>query len=551
VDTVYITGHRNPDMDSLCAATAYARLKSRTDPAAEYRAIRTGPLKKSVRMVFREAGLEPPELMKDVYPRVLDVTRRDMVTLDEEAPVFEAIRQLDEQNLSVIPVFREGHQFRGIISIHEINRFLISENLGERPIYEFRIPNFQKVLPGYFYLRGEALSITAPIMTGAMPYEISLERLKALETNKPVLVIGLRKDLLAYAVESQLPAIIITGLEKDQTLDVDFSGFRGSVYISQADTAETIRLLRLSAPVGTIMNSQPLGVEAEISFDEARDILMGSPYRGMPVFQEGRFAGIVTRRCFIKRPEKQLILVDHNELEQSIPGAEQASVREILDHHRIATGKTREPIYVYARPLGSTCSIVFLHYRMAGVEIPAETALVLLSGLLADTLNLASPTTTDEDRRIAGLLGELAGRDPGLWGDEIFSHSASLKNSTPGEIILEDFKTYREQGIRLGIGQAEVITLEELPEVQEDFLFALGEIAREKQLDWVMLLITNVNTQDSILLTSCFAPGEKHFLYESTAPGVFSLPGVLSRKKQLFPEVCRVLEEMKEGRVRT
>ena len=231
--------------------------------------------------------------------------------------------------------------FKGIISIHQISGFLISENLGRRPSYRFRINNFQDVLPGFFYKRGVQSEFSAPVMTGAMPVEISRERIEALKPDKPLLVVGLREDLIDFAIENAFPAIILTGVEDDTRLPVDFSNYEGTVYISKADTAETIRLLRLSAPVNDILNAEPEIIQADTSFDEAKNLLVNSRYRGLPVFSGDTFAGIVTRRCFIEKPLRKLILVDHNELSQSISGAEQAEIIGIVDHHRISPQPTK------------------------------------------------------------------------------------------------------------------------------------------------------------------------------------------------------------------
>ena len=541
----YVTGHKNPDMDSICAAYAYAEFKNIATGTDKFRGVRCGDAKAPAKALFSKLDITLPEFVKDINPRVSDVIRRDITTLETSTPVLEAIRELDEKNLSIIPVFSPEQEFQGVISHHEISRFLISENLGERPVYNFLISNFKKVVPGYFYQRGNKTSFTAPLMTGAMPYETSLNRIHELKDRKPVLVMGLRKELLDSAIEKQLPAIIITGLEKDKTIDVDFSDYKGTVYISHTDTAETIRLLRLSTPVSQIMEKNPLSVESACEFDRAKKILLQSPYRGLPVMRQERFMGVVTRRCFIEKPRKNLILVDHNEIKQSIPGAEEARITEIIDHHRIDTARTADPIYIYARPLGSTCTIVFLHYQSAGIKPAPEIASLLLGGLVSDTLNLRSPTTTPEDIKAAGELEEISDLSREEIAGIIFSHSSSLKQENPGEIILMDFKVYQERDISVGIGQAEVTTLEEVDSVKGDYLNTLEEIRKEKRLDWIMLLVTDVIKQDSVLFSAGLEEAGKKFIYKNLEPGIFALPGVLSRKKQLFPEVYRIIEELK------
>jgi manganese-dependent inorganic pyrophosphatase len=339
-------------------------------------------------------------------------------------------------------------------------------------------------------------------------------------------------------------------VDHDYEVKADFSGFRGSVFVSYADTAETIRLLRLSSPVKGIMRSDyPELTEAD-HFDEAKQRLIGSEYRGLPVFSDGEarsFRGVVTRRYFIDKPRRKVILVDHNESEQSVKGIEEAEVVEILDHHRLAPDKTRLPIYVAARPVGSTCTIVYQHYLQFAVELDRHTAQVLLAGLLSDTVILKSPTTTEEDRRAARHLAEIAGLDYLEFGERIFRHSAVLKEQSPADIVAGDFKSYEEQGYSFGIGQVEVVTFQNLEEVREGLLEALEQLRRERGMDWTMLLVTNVLKEHSKLLLTPFPQAEQRLLYNRESEQLYDLPEILSRKKQLLPEVIRVLEELGGG----
>ena len=533
-------------MDSVCSAWCYSILKNSIDKENNYIPVRCGRLNNQTKMVFNKLGITPPRLMRDISPQVADVAKRDIPTMDMNDPLFSAIRRLDEQNLSLIPVFRDETEFKGTVSLHEISGFLINDNLENRPIYHFRINNFKKVLPGYFYRRGRKQEFEAPIMTGAMPYEISRERINQLLPLKPILVIGLRGDILKYAVQEQFPAIILTGMSKDEEIPMDFSNYKGTLYVSHADTAETIRLLRLSTPLKSIMNTQPLKISSDQSFDAAKKILVDSSFRGLPVFEGDQFSGIVTRRCFIEKPSKKLILMDHNELSQSIPGAEQTNILEILDHHRLGNNSTREPIYVYARPVGSTCTIVYAHFKTHEVELTKEIALLLLSGILSDTVLLKSPTTTVEDSIAVEELAAVADVNPEEYGQELFSQNSSLKEGDPETILKGDFKIYREN-IAIGIAQAEVVTLEDVESVTPDYLPILEKIQRDNNLDWAMLLITNVIKETSYLMVTSYEEGEKNLIYNKIIENLYDLPGILSRKKQLLPEILRVVDEIKNN----
>lgn len=541
MEKIYITGHRNPDLDSVASAIAYAHLKNSIDSKNDYIPICCGSLNKQSKYVLSATGVKSPWLVKDVLPKVADIAKRDIITLDVNDPVYKVIKELDGRNLSVIPVFENTVDFKGIVSIHEITDFLINENLGTRPLYRFRIENFSQVLPGYFYRTGMR-EFSAPIMIGAMTYELSVERASKLEEGKPLLIVGMREKIIQYAVDQQFPAIILTGIEEDISLNIDFSSYQGTVYISKSDTAETVRLLRLSAPVSDIMSSNHPVLQADDNFEDAKKHFVNSEYRGLPVFEKDRFAGIVTRRCFIEKPQQKLILVDHNELDHSIPGANQAKVLEIIDHHRLGTEKTNEPIYIFAKPVGCTCTIIYQMFKMYSVEIPSNIAQLLLSAILSDTVMLKSPTTTEEDRLAITGLAEIASCDWFEWGQKMFAQAATLRSAPALESVKNDFKIYEQGKIKVGIGQVETLTLEDFNEMKEQFLDALQKICTQQKLDWTMLLVTNVMKEESLLLMTNFDELADRLIYKKIENNLYFLPGVLSRKKQLIPEIFRVIE---------
>ncbi len=553
MDEILITGHRNPDMDSVCSAWAYARLKNRTDPGSSYIAVRGGHLNNQTKETFRGLGVEPPVLLKDVHPRVGDIITPAVSRLESGEPILKALKTLHDYTVSIVPVFENGHtdsRLAGLVSVQEISDFLMSEHVGSRPLYTFRVGNFEKVLPGILFKAGENDRFRAPVMVGAMPFKVSVDRIERLLPDKPVLVVGERTEIISYAVEKQFPAIILTGVESPEAISVDLGAYRGTVFLSSTDTAETVRLLRLSAPVEDIMGTDYPTITDESHFDDAKQMLLQSEYRGLPVFSstdESRFLGVITRRCFIDRPRRRLIIVDHNEADQSIRGIENADVVEIIDHHRLAPEKTRTPIYVAAKPVGSTCTIVYQHYLSCGEEIDVPEAKIMLSGILSDTVLLKSPTATAEDHTAVRELADIAGVDYQAFGEEMFSRTSVLSDKDPYQVITADFKVYREYGYSAGIGQVEVVTLEDLAQNIESLRNALDRVAGLQRLDWVMLLVTNVLKENSKLISRGSALMEEKLIYRKEEEGVFDLPGILSRKKQLLPEILRVLEDGSGG----
>ena len=215
---------------------------------------------------------------------------------------------------------------------------------------------------------------------------------------------------------------------------------------------------------------------------------------------------------------------------------------EIIDHHRLANERTNEPIYIFAKPVGCTCTIVYQLYNMLGVEIPENLAKLMLSAILSDTVMLKSPTATDEDRQAIEQLAVIADCDWQEWGNEMFSKTATLHSVPPMEVINSDFKIYEQGKYKVGVGQVETMTLEDFSEIKDAFLDALRVVCSEKNLDWTMLLVTNVIKEESLLLMTELDELEDRLIYNKQEDNLYYLPGVMSRKKQLLPEICRVIE---------
>ncbi len=543
---VYVAGHKNPDMDCTCAAYCYAALKGTLDPETTYLPIRTGPLNTQIRDVFEFAGAEEPRHVDTVAPTIGMIARKSPVILGPDDPVLDAIREVENQTISAIPIIDANGSFAGVVGVNEITSYILAQNKGQRPLYTFLVHNFNRVLPGELLQEGELDRFEAPIVTGSMPDHRSIEMIRMLPT-AALLVVGNRGEILKHAVESQLPAVVITGLEKDEEIATDMSSFRGAIYRSKTDTAETIRLLRLSSPVRTIMDSDAPRLSTGTSFDEGKALLLNSKYRGLPVFEGKKYVGMVSRRSFIERPRRKLIMVDHNEISQAVDGAEGAEILEIVDHHRLAPPSTTQPIAVTTRPVGSTCTLVYEEYAGRGLALERDVAVLLLSGIISDTVNLYSPTTTEADRRAIYRLETITGISASEHAKRLFSQLNALENREPREIILSDYKQYTHAGIRVGIGQVEVTTLADSGNYRTRLVEALETVAKEKRCRWCMLMVTDVMKRNSLLLTSGYTDAEEALPFSRLAEQTYDMPGVLSRKKQLLPEVMRVLTELGEN----
>lgn len=542
---IYVTGHRNPDMDSICSAYTYAFLKNLVDSENRYIPARLGSVNKNIKNLFAKMHLSLPVMLKDVKPKVKEVTKSPKYTIEIDDPIYTLLDIFARYKPTVVPAFNEKGEYVDLLDSDDINAFFLQENDGNRREYAIREENIEKIIPGEFYKHSDVPIIKSPLMVGAMEYAQFKKRLSD-SPSKPILVTGLRERHIKKAISENIPGLVITGIEDKAALSIfDFSSFSGFVFLSNIDTAETIRYLRLSTPVSVLINCEKVArqIGSNALFDDVKVELMNSDERGFSIFEGDKWIGFVTRRCFLTKPKQKIILVDHNESEQSVIGIEDGEIVEIIDHHRLAPPRMKTPIYICSEPLGSTCTIVYEQFKKYGLKPDKKRATILLSGLMSDTVILKSPTTTEYDKHVAQKLAERAGvKDIHEFCQELFSAGSGLAGQEPTKVIESDLKKYFEYGVKFAIGQVEVTNLTEINTLRSIYLNALSREKEALALDWCMLLVTDVINDTSILFTTGY-DRESKFFWEKISDNLYDLPGVLSRKKQLLPEVLRVLED--------
>ena len=535
---IYITGHRNPDLDTICSACSYAKLKNQIDANNEYIPIHCSPISDTVKRQLRNFNLPIPEFKKDVLPRVSDVmlTEHDFVQID--SPIFELIQAHEHQSPSVLPLF-EGKEFRNLLTLDDITAWYLRDSKGEDPVYSIPVRNVAKTIPGELIQAGEKDEFEGIMLAGAGSPEAFEE---FLDKNKNSIVfMGERSHNLDIAIRKQVPAIIVTTIADGEEIDFDFAGYKGMVFKTPLGTAEAIRRMRMAEPVSRIVRYEPEKLQADDLFEDAREAFSNTKARGMAVMDGDDFIGFVTRRCFLKEPIENVIMVDHNEAEQSILGIEKSRIREIIDHHRLAALTTELPIFIAAEPVGSTCTIVMSLYKKYGITPDEEAAKYMLAGLLSDTLILKSPTTTSIDEKTATELANFAKvKDYAEFGREMFNAVESLANQDPVKKVQEDFKVYECGDLRVGIAQCEVMTLTDIGQYSENYLSALETVRKANGLDWVMLMITDVMTEYSMLLVTDHKMNKK-LPYKKRENQIYLVPGVMSRKKQLLPAILSIM----------
>ncbi len=538
--SVYVCGHKNPDSDSVCAAWAYARLKNRLGSKHPVLAIRCGHLTRQTEAVFQMAGVEPPPFLKNLHRSLGDVMNRDTDAVDASAPLEEVLHTLDLNHRHAAPVVDSEGAYRGVINLNILAGRFLGIGKGRTELL-FRSGNVARVLQTDPVSRGRVDGCALSMLIGAFPFEGFSERLAKLVPAHLLLVTGERDDVLRYAMAAGVAAVVVTGVSDPARLSTVAKGYAGWLFVSPYDTLETYRRLLLSTPVAAVMSSDARTLPPSATLHEAAEVFHDHNQRGIPVLDDGRLVGIVTRTDLIEPPARKLILVDHNELAQAIEGADEADILEVIDHHRMGSLSSTHPMTVYARPVGSTCTLVYERYLAHDVVPARDEALVLLSGIIADTLALRSPTATAADKLALAALAAVAGlADWRPYADELFARSGSLKTESAAQVVARDCKIYEEHGLRMAISQVEVLDMDEVQDAQEALLDAVRGLRAERGLDWAMLLVTDIIHGRSLLLSDGLKNAAGLFKYTSLTPSVHDLPGVLSRKKQLLPEVLRV-----------
>ena len=530
-------------MDSVCASWAYARLKNQIDPTRDYIPIR-GHMNEITNAQFSRLNIKAPMYVNDVKPRIYDIIHECKVHHQLEDPIYNICNFFKEKDYAVITVF-DGEKFAGLLPIEAVTNYLLKKASVPRPKYKFSIKNFPKLIKGRFLKIGEQQEFVTTIVLGMKKFEQYQQSMKNHKKKLPLLVLGNRKRYIEHAMKMDVPCIVIIG--DNQEINIDFSDYKGTIFVSEIETEPTLQFLKMSVALKTLMpKEQPPNVSPTDYFDDVKKMFTNSTFRAFPVLNdEGVFYGIVQKSSFYVRPKKKAIIVDHNEASQFIPGLEEAEIVEIIDHHRLAAEKTSKPIFIAAEPLGSTCTIVYGLYRKYDVEIDKETALVLLSGLISDTVMLRSPTTTVVDQEVATKLTRIAGiQNLQKFGETMFNGGASITTQDARKLITADFKNFNEYGVKFGIGQCEVTQFQGIDEIKDHWIEVLEEVKKENGLDWAMIVITNIIKEDSVMLTTPYPEKEKKLIYQKVSNLQYFCPGVLSRKIQILPEILRVLSDI-------
>ncbi len=546
-----VIGHRNPDMDSVCSALGYAQLKQALG-WKDVVAARAGNLNARIQFVLDRFGAEPPVFLSDVTPQVRDVMTREVVSARGDFSVAQALRSVEKRRLRGLPVVDDNNRCLGLLStLQLVQQFFPPQQLLDNTRrVRAALGDIAQTFEGIVQV-GEADFAVHDylLMVAAAKTATMVKRLREQPPSTVVLIVGDRDTIQDAAIDAAVKALIITGGFPVPSEIQRRAAERGVVVIrSRYDTATTVLLARGAVRAGLVLEREFASFSPEVPLDAARARAVSAADSIFPVLDaERRLLGVVTKSDFLKSVPRQLILVDHNELSQAVHGADKLPIIEVLDHHRLGGFSTDAPIHFWNNPVGSTCTIVALLYRQNGIDIPPSTAGLLMAGLISDTLNLTSPTATPTDRTVLTDLSRIAGVDAGALAAEIFSVGSPLLTLQPGEVVTSDCKEYSEAGVRFSVAQIEELGFGPFYEKHDDLAAALDAFRRSERLFFSTLLVTDINTQNSLLLVSGSDEFRRQIDYPSAGPDLWQLDGVVSRKKQLLPYLLQRLQETRAG----
>lgn len=544
-----VIGHKNPDMDSICSALAYAHLK-RELGVENVCAARAGATNERIDYVLEKFHVSAPVFISDLSPKVLDVMQPNVVSVGKDDSVYEAMQMVEKYRLRGLPVVDEDKKCLGLLSMFMISHHFFpsgEEAALTREVYTSLL-DIARVLEGKVLAGGEGMEVEEQLklMVVAMSVESFSRRYEAMGGGKNVVMItGDREQVQEMGIDYGVKAIVITGgvpvsekiLKKAEAAGVTILG-------SPQDTATTVLMARGAVHAGRMIEEDYICFNPNTSLEAARKVAADASGFVFPVVdEEERLVGILSKSDFLRSIPRQLILVDHNELSQAVDGADQVPIVEILDHHKIGGFSTSSPMLFWNNPVGSTSTIVAMCYEQAGVPIPKPMAGLLMAGLISDTLNLTSPTATPTDEKIMKKLSEITGEDPAQLAEEIFSVGSPLLTLTPEQAVVADSKEYEESGVRFTVAQIEELNFSHFEEKEEALREALETHQKGNRLFFAALMVTDINTQNSRLLVAGPDQLKESIDFPLRSVGVWEMAGVVSRKKQLLPFLLTCLEE--------
>ena len=544
---VVVIGHRNPDTDSICSAIAYAELKNRTSTlVCEPR--RAGKMNQETEFVLKKFGVTPPRMCTDVNPKIRDVDYREMPGIPGSTSLRRAWKIMRDQQIDTLSITSADNELEGIITVKDLatanmDVFDTAVLAKSRTSYK----NILETLNGTMVVgNADAVCTTGHIKIGTATPEM----LESSVEKGDIVILSNRYESQLCAIEKEASLLIIcNGAKVGRTIQriADETGV--AIMTTPVDTYAAGKLISQCAPISYYMTRDNiLKFTLVTPVADVLRVMAKVRHRYFPILdEEGKYCGMVSRRNVIALRKRRIILVDHNEATQAVEGFDQAEILEIIDHHRIGSLETSGPVYFRNQPVGCTATIITQMYDENGVDIPPQIAGLLLAAILSDTLAFRSPTCTPVDENAAKRLAKIAGVDIEEFSTEMFEAGEKLDGKTPEEVFLQDFKVFMCGDIRFGVAQGSYMTRKNLQAAQALLQPYLEEARNKQNVEDLYMLLTDVPKEESVVICTGRYAAEvlsNGFDSRPAADGSWTLPGVVSRKKQFIPAMMSAYQEL-------
>lgn len=548
-----VIGHRNPDTDSICSAICYANLKQAVT-GKEYMPARAGHVNGETQFVLDYFGAEEPQLVEDVRTQVRDIEIRKTKGVADNISLKRAWNIMQENNVVTIPSVREDGTLEGLITVGDITKTYM--NIYDSSILSKANTQYSNIIE----------TLEAELIIGSAEAYFDQGKVLIAAANPDLMefyiephdlvILGNRYESQLCAIEMGADCIIVCeGAAVSMTIK-KIAQERGCTIIATTyDTYTAARLINQSMPISYFMTREHLiTFNSDDYIDEIREVMASKRHRDFPILdKDGRYLGMISRRNLLGAKGKQVILVDHNEKNQAVAGIENAEILEIIDHHRLGTIQTMSPVFFRNQPLGCTATIIYQMYQEAGIKVEPKIAGLLCSAIVSDTLLFRSPTCTPVDEMAARALADIAGIDIEKYAMEMFSAGSNLKDKSDEEIFYQDFKRFTSGKVTIGVGQITSLNGGELDKLKGRMEAFMEKALENNGLNMIFFMLTNILTETTELICEgqgalqlagkAFHQDIELLEEEGLKEPVLRLPGVVSRKKQLIPELMLAEQE--------
>lgn len=546
-----VIGHKNPDTDSICSAICYANLKQ-VITGEEYMPGRAGTVNEETQFVLNYFGMEAPNYIENVKTQVRDIDIRETQGVNRNLSLKKAWRIMQEAGVVTIPAVTDEGMLEGLITVGDIAKSYMNvydSNILSKANTQYA--NIVETLEGAMMVGDENAYFNEGkvLIAAANP-----DMMEFYISKGDLVILGNRYESQLCAIEMDAACIIVCeGAAVSMTIKKLAQEHGCTVMTTPYDTFTAARLVNQSMPISYFMKTEGLITFVEDDYiDDIKDVMASKRHRDFPVLDKtGHYKGMISRRNLLGAKGQRVILVDHNERSQAVDGMAGAEILEIIDHHRLGTVETIAPVFFRNQPLGCTATIVYQMYQENHVEVEKQIAGLLCSAIISDTLLFRSPTCTEVDKQAALHLAEIAGIDIEKYAGAMFAAGSNLKNKTDAEIFYQDFKKFTVGKVTFGVGQISSLNADELEELSGRLLPYMMKAREEHNVEMMFFMLTNILNESTDLL--CAGQGAEQMIASAfrgtsedgakAADHVVSLPGVVSRKKQLIPAIMLAVQE--------